>query len=169
MYLAITSRPDIDYTVGFLARFNSKPCLAHWEAVKHLLHYLKGTADYGIIYAPNPHSTELFSTFPDTDHGGCKDTGCSTSGYLVKIGSGAVSWSSKLQSIVALSTTEAEYIAAVSAGKEIRWMRNLLQEMGFPPTGPSILRIDNQSAISVAKHPEHHGRMKLLSSVTSMT
>ena len=77
------------------------------------------------------------------DHGGCKDTGHSTSGYLVKIGSGVVSWSSKLQSIVALSTTEAEYIAAVS-------------------TGPSVLRIDNQSAISVAKHPEHHGRMKQL-------
>ena len=81
---------------------------------------------------------------------------------MVKIGSGAVSWSSKLQSIVALSTTEAEYIAAVSAGKEIRWMRNLLHEMGFSPTGPSVLRIDNQSAISVAKHPEHHGRMKQL-------
>ena len=81
---------------------------------------------------------------------------------MVKIGSGVVSWSSKLQSIVALSTTEAEYIAAVSAGKEIRWMRNLLHEMGFSPTGPSVLRIDNQSAISVAKHPEHHERMKQL-------
>ena len=81
---------------------------------------------------------------------------------MVKIGSGAVSWSSKLQSIVALSTTEAEYIAAVSAGKEIRWMRNLLHEMGFLSTGPSMLRIDNQSAISVAKHPEHHGRIKQL-------
>jgi len=81
---------------------------------------------------------------------------------LVKIGSGVVSWSSKLPSIVALSTTEAEYIAAVSAGKEIRWMRNLLHEMGFSPTGPSVLRIDNQSAISVAKHPEHHRRMKQL-------
>jgi hypothetical protein len=67
-----------------------------------------------------------------------------------------------LQSIVALSTTEAEYIAAVSAGKEIRWMRNLLVEIGFPATAPSVLRIDNQSAISVAKHPEHHGRMKQL-------
>ena len=96
------------------------------------------------------------------DHGGCKDTGRSTGGYLVKIGSGAVSWCSKLQSIVALSTTQAEYIAAVSAGKEIRWMRNLLHEMGFSPPAPSVLRIDNQSAISVVKHPEHHGRMKQL-------
>jgi hypothetical protein len=61
-----------------------------------------------------------------------------------------------------LSTTEAEYIAAVSAGKEICWMHNLMQEMGCPATGPSILRMDNQSAISVAKHPAHHGRMKQL-------
>src|SRR3978361_384577 len=162
MYLATTTRPDIAYTVGYLARFNSNPGLAHWQAVKHLLRYLKGTTDYGITYAPDPNSSELFSTFSDADHGGCKDTGRSTGGYLVKIGSGVVSWSSKLQSIVALSTTEAEYIAAVSAGKEIRWMRNLLHEMGFSPTGPSVLRIDNQSAISVAKHPEHHGRMKQL-------
>jgi hypothetical protein len=160
MYLATSTRPDIAYTVGCLARFNSNPGIIHWHAVKHLLRYLKGTADYSITYAPDPSSSELFSTFSDADHGGCKDTGRSTGGYQVKIGSGAVSWCSKLQNIVALSTTEAEYIAAVSAGKEIRWMRNLLVEIGFPATAPSILRIDNQSAISVAKHPEHHGRMK---------
>jgi len=139
MYLATTTRPDITYTVGYLARFNSNPGLAHWQAVKHLLCYLKGTADYGITYAPDPNSNELFSTFSDMDHGGCKDTRHSTSGYLVKIGSGVVSWSSKLQSIVTLSTSKAEYIAAISAGKEIRWMRNLLHEMGFSPTGPSVL------------------------------
>ena len=78
------------------------------------------------------------------------------------MGSGTVSWSSKLQSLVALSTTEAEYISAVEAGKEICWMCNLVEEMGFPMTTPSVLRIDNQSAISVAKNPEHHGRMKQL-------
>jgi len=66
------------------------------------------------------HFSELFSTFSDADHGGCKDTGRSTGGYLVEIGSGVVSWSLKLQNIVALSTTEADYIAAVSAGKEIK-------------------------------------------------
>ena len=78
------------------------------------------------------------------------------------MGTGAVSWSSKLQSIVALSTTEAEYIAACEAGKEILWMRNMLQEFGFPVAGPSTLFMDNQSAITVAKNPEHHGRMKHL-------
>jgi hypothetical protein len=78
------------------------------------------------------------------------------------MGSGAVSWSSKLQTIIALSTTEAEYVAAVEAGKEIVWLRNLLSELGYKFAGPSTLKMDNQSAISVAKNPEHHGRMKHL-------
>lgn len=78
------------------------------------------------------------------------------------VGSGAISWSSKLQPIVALSATEAEFIAAVEAGKEILWMRNILSEFGYTVQGPSTLHMDNQSAISVAKNPEHHGRMKHL-------
>ena len=81
---------------------------------------------------------------------------------MVKIGTGAVSWSSKLQTLVALSTTEAEHIAAVEAGKEIIWMRQLMGELGYTTSGPSVLRMDNQSAISVSKNPEHHGRMKHL-------
>jgi hypothetical protein len=115
-----------------------------------------------LVYKPDPHSTELFSTFSDADHGGCKDTGYSTGGYVLKIGTGAVSWSSKLQGVIALSTTEAEYIAAVEAGKEIKWMCKLLLEMGFPADASSVLRIDNQTAISVAKHPEHYRCIKQL-------
>ncbi|KAJ2985154.1 hypothetical protein NUW54_g536 [Trametes sanguinea] len=78
------------------------------------------------------------------------------------MGTGAISWSSRLQSIVALSTTEAEFVAAVSAGQEVLWLRNLLTEFGFDVSAASRLRIDNLSALSVAKNPEHHGRMKHL-------
>src|SRR5277367_4897666 len=77
-------------------------------------------------------------------------------------GGGAISWSSKLQPFVSLSTTEAEYIAACEAGKEILWLRNLLTEFGYKVDSPSILKIDNQSALTVSKNPEHHGRMKHL-------
>ena len=162
MYLAITTRPDISYTVGVLTRFNSNPGQKHWQAVKHLFRYLKGTIDMKLVYGPDPMTSDLFTTYCDADHGGNKDNGKSTTGYMVKLGLGAVCWSSKLQPVVALSTTEAEYVAAVAAGKEICWMRNLLQELGYTSSHPSPLWIDNQSCITVAKNPEHHGRMKHL-------
>ena len=75
---------------------------------------------------------------------------------------GAVGWASKLQPVVAQSTTEAEFVAAVEAGKEICWMRNLLGELGYTCTTSSPLYIDNESAVTVSKNPEHHGRMKHL-------
>ena len=162
MYLAMCTRPDIAYTVGVLARFGSSPGVAHWKAVKHLFRYLQGTLDLKLTYRPDASCDAPFTTYTDADHGGDKDTGRSTGGYIVKVGTGAVSWSSKQQAIVTLSTTEAEFVAAVEAGKEIFWMRNILSEMRQPVGSASRLYIDNRSAISVAKNPEHHGRMKHL-------
>jgi hypothetical protein len=162
MYLATTTRPDIAYTAGVLARFNSNPGIAHWKAVQHLLRYLKGTADMKLCYGPDPSNPDPFVGFSDASYGGDKDSGKSTTGYLIKVGSGAVCWSSKLQPIVTLSTTEAEYVAAVAGGKEIVWMQNLLKELGYEAQCPSKLFMDNQSALSVARNPEHHGRMKHL-------
>ena len=163
MYLATCTRPDISFTVSQLARFNSNPGRQHWAAVKHLFRYLKSTMDMKLVYAPDPSSKELFTVFTDADHGGNKDNGRSTGAYITRIGTGAVNWSSKLQSIVTLSSTEAEYVAAVEAGKEICWMRNLLTELGYSVNAtPSTLYADNLSAIAVAKNPEHFGRLKHL-------
>jgi hypothetical protein len=162
MYLATQTRPDISYTVGVLARFNSNPGEAHWKAVKHLFRYIKGTLDYRLTYSKTPPLPHPFATYTDADHGGCKDTGKSTGGYLVMMNGGPVSWRSKRQTTVSLSTTEAEYVAGLDAGKEIKWIRNLLSELGYGVTGASPLLMDNQSAIQVAKNPEHHGRMKHL-------
>ena len=102
MYLAITTRPDIVYAARVLARFNSNPGPAHWQAAKHVLCYLKGTIDHKLVYQPST-LPEPFITYSDADHGGNHDNGKSISGFVVKIGSGAVSWSSKLQPLVALS------------------------------------------------------------------
>ena len=162
LYLAILTRPDIAFAAGVLARFNSNPGITHWKAVKHLFRYLKSTVDLKLAYGPDPSmDKDRFITYCDADHGGNKDNGKSTSGYMVKLGSGVVCWSSKLQPIVTLSTTEAEYVAGVAAGKEICWVQNLLGELGYIAPAPSKLYTDNQSALSVAKNPEH-GRMKHL-------
>jgi hypothetical protein len=148
--------------VDFLIRFNSNPGPKHWEAVKHLMRYLKGTLDYKLTFGGQDLEEAKFTTYCDASHGDCPDSGRSTGGYVTVLAGGAIGWSSKLQPFVTLSTTEAEYVAAVEAGKEILWMRNLMQEMQFPVTVASPLRIDNQSALSVTKNPEHHGRMKQL-------
>lgn len=161
-YLASTTHPDIAYTVSSLTHFNSNPGEQHWKAVKHLFHYLQGTKDLKLTYHPDALTPEPFMTFMDASHGDNPDTGRSTGGYLVCMGTGAVNWSSKLQSIVTLSTTEAEYITAVEAGEDIIWMCNLLSEIGYGYDPPSSLCIDNQSALTVAKNPEHHGRLKHL-------
>ena len=113
-------RPDIAYAVEVLCRFSANPGPAHWKAVKHLFKYLKDTVGYQLTYQPDSKpSSLLFTAYSDADHGSDKLGGKSTTGYVIKIGTGAVSWSSKLQSIIALSTTEAEYVAGCSTATEV--------------------------------------------------
>ena len=82
------------------------------------------------------------------------------SGYLFQISAGAVSWRSKKQECVALSTTEAEYVALASAAQESIWLRKLIAKLGSPPKGPRTIFDDNQSAIALSKNPQHYGRAK---------
>ena len=162
MYLAIATRPDITHLVGVLARFSSNPGLAHWKALKHLCRYLHGTKGAKLCYQPDSSCSEAFVTFADADYAGDVNSRRSTSGMVVKMGSGAISWASRLQPVVTLSTTEAEYISATAAAQEILWLRNLFKEIGYEVEGASSLYLDNQSAIAVSRNPEHHGRMKHL-------
>jgi hypothetical protein len=162
MYLAIAMRPNIAHTIGVLCRFMSKLGPAHWKAAKHLFCYLRGFDNYRLTYAPDLSSSQLFTTYSDTDHSGNPANSRSTSAYAVEIDTGAVSWMSRLQSIVALSTTEAEFISAISAGQQIVWMYSFLGSLGNSFDAPSLLLVDNQSVIQVARNPEHHGRMKNL-------
>ena len=100
-------------------------------------------------------------TYSDSDYAGDSDTLRSTSAYVVMTAIGAVDWSSKLQGMVTHSTTEAEYVAANQAGRDIMWMRNLFTEFGYDLSeSPSTLFMDNSSAIAVAKNPEDFGRLK---------
>ena len=161
-YLLYITHPDIAFAVGQFASFTFDPGVVHWNAMKHLFRYIQDSIDFGITYSPDSSTSKLFSTFSDVNHSGCKDFEWSTGTYVVKIGTGVVSWMLKCQPIVAMLTTEAEYVAACKAGKEIVWMCKLMQELGFKAQGPSTLHMDNKSAIQVVKHPEHYGQMKHL-------
>ena len=108
MYLSVSTRPDISFAVSSLARFSSKQKKEHWTAVKRLLRYLKGTTMYGILYTKGG-ANECIG-FSDADWAGDTNDRKSTSGYVFMLSGGAVSWSSKKQKCVALSTAEAEYI-----------------------------------------------------------
>ena len=114
MYAMVCTRPDIAYAVGVLIRFMSKPGKEHWTTVKWVFRYLCGTSDYGLCYQGRPGLDRVLDihVFVDAAQAGDLDKKISTSGYVFNLSGGAVSWMSKKQSIVALSTTKAEYMAS---------------------------------------------------------
>ncbi|CAL9003905.1 unnamed protein product [Prunus brigantina] len=116
MYAMICTRPDITHAVGVVSRFLSKPGKEHWNAVKWILRYLRGTSKMSLCFGGG--KPELIG-YTDADMAGDLDSKKSTSGYLITFSGGAVSWQSKLQKCVALSTTEAEFIATTEACKEM--------------------------------------------------
>ena len=122
-----TTRPDITFVVGILSRFMDHPCEGHWNVAKRVLKYLKGTQSYGIKYSKvsNFHLTG----YSDSDFDGDKEHRISTSRYLMNIGLAAITWRSRNQSVPADSTTEAEYVAAAQATKEIIWIRKILEDL----------------------------------------
>lgn len=159
LYAAIGTRPDIAYAVNMLAQFTGNPQPAHWTAVKRVFQYLKGTRELGITYGTNlSHGTELM-TYTDADWASSLHRK-SISGYVVLLAGGAVAWSSKKQSTVALSTAEAEYIAATHVTKQILWQRTLFRELDMPQPDTSILYCDNQAAIAISHNPGFHARTK---------
>lgn len=116
----MTTRPDIATAVGELAKFSENPGSEHWIAAKRVLRYLKGTAWFGIEFR---RDCELqLIGFADADYAGDLDTRRSTTGYVFMYGGGPVSWNSKRQSTVALSTMEAEYMALCAAVQEGVWL-----------------------------------------------
>ena len=105
-------------------------------------------------------SDDHFTTYSNADLGGNPDNCRLTGGFAICIGRAAVQWGSRLQPHVSLSSTESEYTIALKVACEIMWMRYLLEEIGYDMTRPSPLLVDNQSALQVAKHPEHQSTMK---------
>src|ERR1700733_10096268 len=157
MYLTAT-RPDIMYAVSLISRFMERPKEAHWQAAKRILRYVKGTKRFGILYNVSEHSDLVGYT--DSDWAGSVDDRKSTSGYVFHMGSGAISWASKKQSIVALSTAEAEYVAATAAACQSVWMRRMLRSLGQEQAKATVIFCDNSSAIALSKNSVFHKRTK---------
>jgi len=156
MYAMVCTRPDIAHAVGVVSRFLSNPGKEHWAAVKWILRYLRGTSRVCLCFG---NGKQVLDGFTDADMAGDIDSRKSTSGYLITYSGGAVSWQSRLQKCVALSTTEAEYIAITEAAKELLWMKKFLQELGLQQER-YLLYCDSHSPIHLSKNSTFHSRSK---------
>lgn len=159
IHLAIVSRPDIMFAVSLVSRFLNCYNQTHWSAVKRIFKYLKDTKDYGLCYSQTPQNSEV-TGFCDADYANDQDTRRSVTGYVFIKNGAAVTWSSQRQQTVALSTTEAEFMAACEATKETMWIKQFLSDIDEYKQDSMCLHLDNQSAISVIKNINFHKRCK---------
>ena len=135
-----------------------KPYMEHLNAVKQILRYVAGIKDLALKYSK--FLLFVLLGFLKSDYGGDRDDRKSTSTYVFSIGFGTISWASKKQPTMSLSTIEAEYQAMSVATQEAIWLRHLLEEIGYEQSDPSLISSDNQLTISLAKNPIFHQRIK---------
>jgi hypothetical protein len=156
MYAAVATRPDITFAISTLSQFLDNPGKIHWEAVKCVFRYLAGTKTHALTYGNECH--DLLG-YTDTD--GASQEHChAISGSAFLIDSAAVSWASRKQELVTLSTAEAEYVAAMHAAKECIWLRRLTKLMFGPAPSLTTLYCDNQAALHLATDNNYHTRTK---------
>ncbi|KAH9714593.1 hypothetical protein KPL71_020713 [Citrus sinensis] len=156
MFAMICTRPDIAQAVGAVSRYMANPGGEHWIAVKRILRYIRGTSGVALCYGGSEFTVR---GYVDSDFAGDLDKRKSTTGYVFTLARAAVSWVSKLQTVVALSTTEAEYMASTQACKEAIWIQRLLEELGHKQEKISVF-CDSQSALHIARNPAFHSRTK---------
>ena len=157
MYAMVCTRPDISHAVGVVSRYMHNPGKDHWQAVKWILRYIHNTVEVGLVFEQK--DSQYLVGYCDSDYVGDLDKRRSTSGYVFTITNAPVSWKSTLQSTVALSTTEAEYMTITEADKEAIWLQGLLRELGIGQEEITIF-CDSQSAIQLAKNQVYHARTK---------
>jgi hypothetical protein len=160
LYAALTTRPDIAFAVNELGRFNAQANQFHMLAAHHVLRYLAGTTNHGLVFRlhGSPHDIKP-EVYTDSSWANDLETRRSTSGMVVKLNGNVVSWLSRKQKTVALSSTEAEYMAASEATSEALWLRAWIKEV-FQVDAPVLLYCDNQSALALAKNDTFHQRTK---------
>ncbi|CAM8990842.1 unnamed protein product [Rhodiola kirilowii] len=156
MYAMISTRLDLSYVISLLSRFMSNLGMDHWLALKHVVAYVKSTIDTGLCYSKRKDVLELVG-YVDADFGGDRDCRKSTTAFYFTFGMNCISWKSQMQSIVAMSTTETEYISLSESVKEAMWLKGMLAECKLSNNSPVIFS-DSQSALCLDKNPVYHER-----------
>ena len=157
LYAVLGTRPDIAFAIQHLSQFTTSYGPEHWTAIKHVLQYLKGTRDSGIIFRQEAGlNLEIFT---DADYANRADA-LSIGSYISILGGGTIAWSSKKQRTVALSTTEAEYIALTEGTKQLVWLRRFLLDLGFDQSHSTSICSNNLSAITLSHDATYHARTK---------
>ncbi|EGD76335.1 hypothetical protein PTSG_11675 [Salpingoeca rosetta] len=153
LYLANRTRPDVSFACGLLCRYMDRYTTVHWQAAKHVVRYLKATSEHGLLFKRRSGTRKDqpldLVCYSDASFGTDQLTGRSTTGFTCYINGCLVSWSSRLQPTVALSTAEAEYMAISAAAQDVVFLRQLLMDLGEPEAGATKMLTDNQAAIAI--------------------
>ena len=155
------TRPDLACVMEAVEWYSTNPKCCHWDLAKCIIRYLKGTYSWILVYNRSDVSMDMtFHGYTGTDWSGGNDTSSSTSGYVFITNKAAIGWSSKHQSMVALSSTEIKYIGLVNTEQHLTWLRSFCEELGKPQDGATELRCDNQVPTILTKYPRFRARSK---------
>ena len=152
-YLVNMTRPDLAWSYSELSKYVQNPGKAHMDAAHHVLRYLRATYDQAIVYERTTEKANTIWGWVDSDWAADLDSRRSHTGYVIMLTGGAVSWKSRRQDCVSLSTSEAEYVAASQCGQEVVYLREILRDFGFPPTGPTLVYEDNLACVAMSENP----------------
>lgn len=158
-YVSLTSRPDLAATANYFSQFQVCPNQEHWVHLRRVLRYIKGSLQLGLTYRGNGDSPTL-EVYSDADWAGDTTDRRSVSGAVFKVCGAVVSWFSRKQATVSLSSTEAELVALCVAACHSQWLVRLLRDLGRCPEGPIQFHEDNQSTIKLASNPKDSARLK---------
>ena len=161
MYAMLCTRPDVSYALSMTSRYQQNSGERHWIAVKNILKYLKRTKDMFLVYGGVEEELSV-KCYTDASFQTDRDDSRSQSGFVFTLNGGAITWRSSKQKVVAQSTTESEYIAALEAAKEAAWMKKFISDLKVMPSieRPIEIFCDNTGAISQAKEPRSHHSTK---------
>jgi hypothetical protein len=157
LYIMLGTRPDIAYAVTKLAQFAANPTKEHLDKARYVVRYLAGTADYALVF--NGVSNKGLIAYTDSDYAADPVKRRSTTGYLFKLANGIISWQSRAQKTIALSATEAEYMALSDCSRQAVWIQNIISELGLPKK-PTQICADNEGGIFIASNPVQERRTK---------